>query len=65
MPMLVDQDPSPLKGVISLAGVLPFASASGSSPMRIVVVVVVAAAAAAAAAAAVVVVVVVESILSI
>ena len=36
MPMLVDPDPSPLKGVISLAGVLPFASVSGSSPMRVV-----------------------------
>ena len=41
IPMLIDPDPSPLKGVVSLAGVLPFASVSGSSPMRVVVVVVV------------------------
>ena len=41
MRMLIDPDPSPLKGEISLTGVLPFASVSGSSPMRIIVVVVV------------------------
>ena len=32
MRMLIDQDPSPLKGEISLAGVFPFAGVSGSSP---------------------------------
>ena len=32
MRMFVDPDPSPLKGVISLAGVLPFAGVSGSAP---------------------------------
>ena len=32
MRMLIDQDPSPLKGEISLAGVFPFAVGSGSSP---------------------------------
>ena len=29
---IVDQDPSPLKGDASLAGVFPFAGVSGSSP---------------------------------
>ena len=37
MRMLIDQDPSLLKGEISLAGVFPFAGVGGSARTRIIV----------------------------
>ena len=36
--MLVDPDPSPLKGEISLAGALPLAGVGGSARTRVIVV---------------------------
>ena len=39
MRMLIDQDPSPLKGEISLAGVFPFAGVGGAARTRVIVVV--------------------------